>query len=317
MQVRALVALLALTMAITLGFSLRNDSEPPRVAAAGAASAALTVSQDSAAPAVAASDAEGSKPSKAKPKKGKKQRERRVDCRKLKCVALTFDDGPGLDTARLLEILDQKKAKATFFLVGRMVQARPKVARRIARRGHEIGVHTMGHPDLTRLSDKWARWQLRRSKAVLKQATGVTPTLSRPPYGATNPRILRFQGELGLSEILWDVDTSDWKVRNAHHVSRTAVNNARRNSVILTHDIRPTTVNAVASMIRGLRKRGFTLVTVSELIGNPKPGRTYFDWRETARNHRGIAKKSPKAGTKTQKTSPRVARKRKGRSAAH
>lgn len=297
MQVRALVALLALTMAITLGFSLRNDSEPPRVAAAGAASAAVTVSQDSVAP---ATDAEGSKPNKAKAKKRKKQRERRVDCRKLKCVAITFDDGPGLDTARLLEILDQKKAKATFFLVGRMVQARPKVARRIARRGHEIGVHTMGHPDLTRLSDKWARWQLRRSKAVLKQATGVTPTLSRPPYGATNPRILRFQGELGLSEILWDVDTSDWKIRNAHHVSRTAVSNARRNSVILTHDIRPTTVNAVASMIRGLRKRGFTLVTVSELIGNPKPGRTYFDWRK-----------------QKQKTSPSVARKRQGRSTAH
>lgn len=327
MQVRALVALLALTMAITLGFSLRDDSDPPRVTAAGAASTALALRADTTAPSTrVVTDAGTSKPAKKKRKK-----RRGIDCRKVKCVALTFDDGPGLDTGRLLKILAQKKAKATFFLVGSMVQARPDVARRIARRGHEVGVHTMGHPDLTRLSDKWARWQLRRGKAVIKQATGATPTVSRPPYGATNRRILRFQGELGLSEILWDVDTSDWKIRNARHVSDTAVRQARRNSVILTHDIRPTTVNAVPSMVRGLRKRGFTLVTVSELIGNPKPGRTYFDWRNTtpkktkpkkakkAASKPAVKKQqqSQKAGGKKNPTSPRKARKRKGKASAH
>lgn len=307
MQVRALVALLALTMAITLGVSMRDDTQAPVIDAASGAPQAAAPPAAPTRPAKAGATADAASRSvKSRGKAGS------ANCRKLKCVALTFDDGPGLDTQRLLQVLQRRNARATFFLVGTMVQARPKVTRRIAAAGHEVGVHTMGHPDLTRLSDRWVLWQLRQTKKLIRRATGSTPALSRPPYGATDRRVLRLQGELGLSEILWDVDTSDWKVRNARHVASTAVRQARRNSVILTHDIRPTTVDAVDSMIRGLRRRGFTLVTVSELIGDPKPGRTYFDWRRPA------AKEAVTTAGKRKKTNaPRTARSRKGRTGAH
>lgn len=292
MQVRALVALLALTMAITLGVSLTHDAQPQPAVAASAqpvgtsADAASRERDGGGAEAAETADLATDEPDSASTESargGKVYEQRAVDCRKRKCVALTFDDGPGLDTPRLLKVLARTKTRATFFLVGQMVKARPGSARQIVRRGHEVGVHTMGHPDLTRLSDAWVRWQLQQTKRLITRTTGVRPTLSRPPYGATGRRVLRIQGELGLSEVLWDVDTSDWKIRDARYVTRTGVQRAGRNSVILMHDIRPTTVDAVASMIRGLRRRGFTLVTVSELIGNPVPGRTYFDWRTPKR----------------------------------
>lgn len=281
MQVRALVALLALAMAVTLGVSLTPDDTDPGARVTASAAETATASDDAD---VAAKQRLTPRQQAAPTTRTKRGRDATrpgaVDCRRHKCVALTFDDGPGLDTDRLVRILARHDAKATFFLVGNMVKIRPRVARRIARAGHEVGVHTMGHPDLTKLPDKQVTWQVAQAKRRITRATGVTPTLSRPPYGATDRRVLRLQGKLGLSEVLWDVDTTDWKVRNAGHVSRAAVKQARRNSVILMHDIRPTTVNAVDTIVRTLRRRGFTLVTVSDVIGDPKPGHTYFDWRK-------------------------------------
>jgi peptidoglycan-N-acetylglucosamine deacetylase len=198
------------------------------------------------------------------------------DCDVKRCVALTYDDGPGLPTPRLLDILAARHAPATFFLVGEMVRLRPDTALRTARAGHEIGVHTWNHSDLTTLSERQIESQLKRTFDIIRHVTGGRSTLMRPPYGATNRLVRRVAGRLGLAEILWDVDTADWRDRNASLVASRAVRRARRDSIILMHDIRPTTVDAAARIIRGLRARGFTLVTVSELLGNPKPGVSYY-----------------------------------------
>lgn len=212
---------------------------------------------------------------------GKARRKRRgVNCRKVRCMALTFDDGPGLDTPRLLRVLRRNRVPATFFLVGEMVDVRPETARMIARHGHEIGVHSWNHANLTTLGPKWLAWQVRHTKRRIEQVTGREVTLSRPPYGATNAAVLRAQGEAGLAEVLWNIDTSDWKIRHAGHVRQVAVDRARRNGVVLMHDIRPTTVDAVESMVRALKRRGYRLVTVSDLIGDPQAGTSYFDWAQ-------------------------------------
>jgi peptidoglycan/xylan/chitin deacetylase (PgdA/CDA1 family) len=198
------------------------------------------------------------------------------DCDVKRCVALTYDDGPGLPTPRLLDILARHHAPATFFLVGEMVKWRPATARRTARAGHEIGVHTWDHSDLTRLSARQIESQLTRTYDIIRRVTGVRATLMRPPYGSTNRLVSRIAGRLGLAQILWDVDTADWRDRNAALVASRAINRAHRNSIILMHDIRPTTVDAAARIIRGLRHRGFTLVTVTELLGRTKPGVRYY-----------------------------------------
>lgn len=206
------------------------------------------------------------------------RRRKAPDCAKVRCMALTFDDGPGLPTPRLLRVLRRHRVLATFFLVGEMVDARPDVAKQIARAGHEIGVHSWNHANLTTLGPKWLTWQLRATKRKIRQVTGIRATLSRPPYGATNAAVLRAHRDAGLAEVLWNIDTSDWKIRNAPYIRSVAVQRAQRNGVVLMHDIRPTTVDAVDAMIRALKRRGYRLVTTSELIGDPQAGSSYFDW---------------------------------------
>jgi peptidoglycan/xylan/chitin deacetylase (PgdA/CDA1 family) len=200
----------------------------------------------------------------------------RVDCDRERCVALTYDDGPGLPTPRLLDILQRRHARATFFLVGEMIRLRPATARRIARGHHEIGVHSWDHTNLTTLSTDRIRSQLLRTLRIIRNVTGVRATLSRPPYGATNRRVRMVERQLGLAEILWDVDTADWLHRDPDSVIRRALRGVRRNSIILMHDIRPTTVDAAPRLIRALRSRGFKLVTVTELLGETIPGRSYY-----------------------------------------
>lgn len=207
---------------------------------------------------------------------GKSATPKAVDCRKARCVALTFDDGPGPYTDDLVRHLQQAKAPATFFMMGEQVKAFPDVAKTVARGGFEIGNHSYSHPDLTRLSKAQLAAQLSKTSNAIHRATGQTPTLMRPPYGARNAAVDKAAARAGLTEVLWDVDTLDWKHRNAKVVRRDALAGTRRGSIVLMHDIHPTTVRAVPSLVTELRKRGYTLVTVSELLGPTRPGSRHF-----------------------------------------
>ncbi|WP_433513502.1 polysaccharide deacetylase family protein [Nonomuraea sp. CA-143628] len=191
-----------------------------------------------------------------------------VDCRRVKCVALTFDDGPSPYTPRLLQYLARYRARATFFVVGQNVVARPGVVRDVVRAGHEVGNHSWSHRDLTRLSAREVRADLARTDQAIRKATGVTPTLVRPPYGAFD-RVVRRQSPHPL--VLWSVDTLDWLYRNSGHVTRAAVGPTRPGSIILFHDIRPTTVAAIPQVLKRLAKRGFHFVTVSEMYDGHVP----------------------------------------------
>ncbi len=198
-----------------------------------------------------------------------------VNCKKAKCIALTFDDGPGPYTTKLLGYLRQSQTPATFFMLGQQVQSFPKVARAVAADGHEVGVHTWSHPQLTRLSPAQIDRQLNSTINVLQAKAGVTPTLLRPPYGATNATVRAEAKKAGLAVILWNVDTLDWKTLSTSKTIAAAVHDTRRNSIILVHDIHPTSVEAVPGIISALRAKGYTFVTVTQLIGKPLPGKQY------------------------------------------
>lgn len=199
-----------------------------------------------------------------------------VDCRRAKCVALTFDDGPDIYTDRLLRTLRGAHVRATFFMLGIQVRKFPAIARHVAAAGEEIGDHTWDHRDLTRLDPRAIRAEIAQAKAEIADVIRMEPAMFRPPYGSTNATVARAAGSLGMPEILWNVDTVDWRDRHAAVVAQRAVSDARPGSIILMHDIYGSTVDAVPAIIKGLRQRGFTLVTVSQLLGSPKPGRTYF-----------------------------------------
>lgn len=209
---------------------------------------------------------------------GAQPTQRKIDCRVVKCVAITFDDGPGASLDKLLAFLDAADARATFFVLGEMVAARPTSLRKIAAAGHEIGDHSWDHPELPRLSDDGVRAELTRTADLVEKITGRRPDLMRPPYGEVSARVVGILKAREWPIVQWSVDPEDWKDRDADVVYRRVIAQTRPGSIVLLHDIHPTTVAAVPRILATLADRGYTFVTVSELYGRPLiPGRQYFD----------------------------------------
>ncbi|RVX44206.1 peptidoglycan/xylan/chitin deacetylase (PgdA/CDA1 family) [Nonomuraea polychroma] len=205
-------------------------------------------------------------------------RSRKFDCARIKCVALTFDDGPGEHTGRLLDLLRARDVRATFFVIGQMVAADKGglITRRIVEDGHEIGNHSWSHPPLAALSHEAVRRELKHTEDIVEQVTGVRMRVMRPPYGSTDDDVAAETRREGLAQILWNVDTFDWRDRVAAKVAKRA-GEAKPGSIVLLHDIHRSTVDAVPAMLDTLTKKGYTFVTVSELYGKtPLPGRTYI-----------------------------------------
>lgn len=192
-----------------------------------------------------------------------------------KVIALTFDDGPGPYTAHLLDVLDQYGAKATFFLIGSKVSSQANVVRSIHARGHQLGNHSWSHPELPKLPVNQIAGEIDHTNDAIKQATGVTPAILRPPYGAVNGVVLEQLRLRGMSSILWSVDTRDWADRNSDIVCSRAVAGARPGAIILMHDIHQTSVGAVPCILSALKQQGYSFVTVQGLIGNMAAGVGY------------------------------------------
>jgi peptidoglycan/xylan/chitin deacetylase (PgdA/CDA1 family) len=179
-------------------------------------------------------------------------------------LALTFDDGPGDDTPRLLDALKKYRAHATFFVVGNRVGKFNATAQREVAEGNEIGNHSWNHSDLTRLDGAAIEHQIQDTQTAIRQATGgYTPRLIRPPYGAINGGVNAHLG--GLVPTLWTIDTLDWRDRDTNVIFNRIMASAQNRSVILLHDIHPKSVDAAILAIRQLRARGWQLVTVSQL----------------------------------------------------
>jgi len=188
-------------------------------------------------------------------------------------IAMTFDDGPhGTQTPRLLDMLKQRKLKATFFVCGQCVAEYPDIAKRIVEEGHEIASHSWSHPNLIPMSESGVRDQLERTHAVVKQSTGVDMKTFRPPYGNFTARQRAWaHATYGYKTILWDVDTLDWQHRNPAKTEAIALAQTRPGSIVLQHDIHKTTVDAMPATLDGLVAKGFKFVTVSELIAMDRP----------------------------------------------
>ncbi|EID14603.1 carbohydrate degrading enzyme [Mycobacterium xenopi RIVM700367] len=199
-----------------------------------------------------------------------------VDCSRVKCVALTFDDGPSPYTDRLLQVLKDNDAKATFFLIGNKVAANPAGAKRIADAGMEIGSHTWEHPNMTTLAPQDISLQLTKAKDVIAAATGHTPTLYRPAGGLSNAAVRHAAGQLGQAEILWDVIPYDWiNDSNTGATRQVLMRQIKPGSVVLFHDTYSSTVDLVYQFIPVLKANGYHLVTVSQMLGPRAPGSSY------------------------------------------
>jgi peptidoglycan/xylan/chitin deacetylase (PgdA/CDA1 family) len=179
-------------------------------------------------------------------------------------VALTFDDGPhGTFTPKVLDILAARKVRATFFQVGTRVASSPKLTKRTHQEGHRVGNHTWNHENLTQLSSSAIRDTLGRTNRRIRDAGAATPTVVRPPYGATNSRVASVISDLGMSQVRWNIDPQDWRSgRSAATIRKLVLDHLRDGGNILLHDGVANSKNTVAALpgiIDGIRARGYCI----------------------------------------------------------
>ena len=186
-----------------------------------------------------------------------------VNCEE-KRIAITFDDGPHpVYTLKLLEGLKERGVRATFFLVGSLVEQYPEIVQQMAEDGHLIGCHTYSHVQLTSLSLRDACDELEATNNAIFEACGYTVTYVRPPYGLWSDVL---NCSFDLTEVGWTIDPEDWKVLNTNTVVKHVLSHAEDEGIILLHDIYETSVNAALEIIDRLRADGWEFVTVDEVI---------------------------------------------------
>ncbi|MEU4516494.1 polysaccharide deacetylase family protein [Nonomuraea wenchangensis] len=208
-----------------------------------------------------------------------------VNCAAAKCVALTFDDGPGPHTAELLDILKRENARATFFVVGANAAAQPDLLRRMSDEGHLVGNHSWSHTDLSKPGTAKIADSLERTRDAVAAAIGQAPTLVRPPYGAVNGVLRNVARDQGFPLVTWNVDASDQQGGATHDIVDRSVHGAHPGAIILLHDIHRESVAAVPDILKRLRGKGYTFVTVPELYGpaGMQAGRLYRSGSEPSR----------------------------------
>jgi peptidoglycan/xylan/chitin deacetylase (PgdA/CDA1 family) len=195
-------------------------------------------------------------------------------------LALTFDDGPGIFTSSIVDTLEQHGGRATFCVVGSLVEIMPDVVKQTAEMGNEVIGHSWDHHDFTRLTANQIKAQLEDTNQIIQSVTGVAPQIHRLPYGKSNNNVRRVSGSLGLSIVQWTVDTHDWKTWNEDDIFSAVINGAMDRGIILLHDLNGATMLAMEKAVPELISAGFQLVTVSELFHHsgviPAPGRIYY-----------------------------------------
>ncbi len=195
---------------------------------------------------------------------------------KQKVFALTFDDGPDPGyTPKIIKILQAKKAPATFFMIGKMVRAHPATGKLVKQAGFPIGGHSWSHPMKTKNPAR----EFDRTDAAIQEELGVSTTMFRPPYGMLKNGLAREASKRSQDVILWSSDSADWK----HGTGSAAIhNNVMRNlapgGITLMHDgggNRAATLAALPGIIDAIRKHGYKLVTVPQLLnlGTPDEAR--------------------------------------------
>jgi len=195
-----------------------------------------------------------------------------------KLVALTFDDGPGIFTDELLDLLEEHESKATFFVVGSRIAAHPQTLRRMIEQGSEVAGHSWNHPNYLSIEEDEIKFQLQATNSMIFNVTGVRPLMHRVPGGAFDDLVLDVSRELGMSVIQWSLDPWDWRVRNADIVYDDIMSRVRNGSIVVLHDIHAATIEAMERLIPDLIEAEFKLVTVSELLQETgmEPGVVYY-----------------------------------------
>lgn len=186
------------------------------------------------------------------------------DFENKKLVALTFDDGPAYGkTKKLITELDKRNARVTFFMLGQLALTQKELVKEVYDRGHTIGSHTYDHKNLKKLDLEQLKFEVDYTNEILSDIIQDEVRFLRPPYGAYNKDIL---DNVNMAFILWNVDTLDWKLKDAQKVCDYIVKNAKDGDIILLHDIHSTSVDGVIMAIDILKNEGYEFVSLDEML---------------------------------------------------
>ena len=179
-------------------------------------------------------------------------------------VALTFDDGPHpVCTPQLLDGLKKRDVKVTFFVTGENVESYPEIVKRASEEGHLIGNHTFHHVQLTAANSDDFKKEIISTNDIIQEVTGKETSFIRPPYGSWDKK---YEKELNMFPVLWDVDPLDWCPTNVDKIVRSVLAGTKENSIILMHDSYDSTVTAALQVVDILKAEGYEFVTVDEIL---------------------------------------------------
>ena len=178
-------------------------------------------------------------------------------------IALTFDDGPSYYTTALLEGLKEREVHATFFLMGKNIEGREDIVRKMYQEGHLIGNHTYDHVDLTSISEEEACIQITKTCNLIYEITGYYTTFVRPPFGLWPENI---EYHVTMIPVLWSIDSLDWTTSDVDGTVKKVVSSARDGGIILMHDNYDSSVQSALQIVDQLKEKGYRFVTVDELL---------------------------------------------------
>ncbi|MBW4634089.1 MAG: polysaccharide deacetylase family protein [Iphinoe sp. HA4291-MV1] len=186
-----------------------------------------------------------------------------------KVIALTFDDGPWVEsTAQVLDILKKNNIKATFFVVGQNLKTHPELGKRIVAEGHVIGNHTWHHW-YHYFNPQAAAFEIDSTTDLIYQLTGAKTTLFRPPGGILHNGLFAYAKNRNYSIIMWSADSIDYSRPAVPRLIRNVMKDSKPGGIVLMHDgggNRSRTVQALPQIISNLKKQGYRFVTIPELL---------------------------------------------------
>jgi peptidoglycan-N-acetylglucosamine deacetylase len=190
----------------------------------------------------------------------------------LQQIALTFDDGPDPNyTPQILDVLQRYRIKATFFCIGRQIEAYPQIIRQAYEAGHVIGNHSWTHSDLGLLPASDIPSELNRTFSAIQEVIGVQPAFFRPPFGSLSIQVLTQASHVGVTTVMWNAgeEARDYSCPGVKFIIRHILDLVHNGSIILMHDgggDRSQTVEALPLIIQRLQDRGFQFVTIQQMV---------------------------------------------------
>ncbi len=185
---------------------------------------------------------------------------------KAKAIAITFDDGPKTETPRLLDVLKQKGVRATFFVVGKQVDAYPQTLKRMADEGHEIQNHTYSHRALEYLSSREIEQELFKCASAVRSVIGTGTTMIRPPGAHHGKALAEVTRKFGFRTVFWTANCAKVEGTNRQKIANFVLSSAKPGAIVLMHNVDRVTLAALPQIIDTLKSRGYTFVTLSEML---------------------------------------------------